>query len=317
MSEIDEREALLNEISHTNLIPSLKSQLKINVRGILKNKISLNQNRPVSESSELANNIILEYLFANGFHSAASVFFTESNVHQMSRSEVLEGLHINDRPGLVAELLLTQPSNPSVSIQTEDMDLNSKLEAIDRAVKRKKNEGRAVSSEEMLRRGIEDIEREYEERYNNELSRRLDLFRAGELANSAAIDARQHSVELQRIHHEMEADLKQKVADLRAKFQRDSDILRVKQRELEREIGKWAEQNIAKIASESDVAKANAIKKDTENKSKKIGAKAMILEKKLEKDLRKLEDLQLEHNKAKREVEKLQMAIELCQQRNK
>ena len=39
--------------------------------------------------------------------------------------------------------------------------------------------------------------------------------------------------------------------------------------------------------------------------------------KKLEKDRRTLEDLQLEHNKAKREVEKLKLAISLYQQRNK
>ncbi|OHS98847.1 hypothetical protein TRFO_01930 [Tritrichomonas foetus] len=315
MEETDEREALLDEISHTNLIPSLKSQIKKTVRDILKNHAQIEPKRPVTETSELANNIILEFLFSNGFHNTASVFYTESNVHQMARPQILEGLQINDNPGLIAELLLTKISHPSVSIQTESMDLNSKLQAIDREIKRKKEEGRIISSEEMLRRGIEDLDREYEERFNKELAHRLDVFRASELATSASQDAARRSAELQRIHQEMESELKQKTADLRAKFQRDADILRIRQRELEREIGKWAEQNVQKVATEAEISEAHKIKADAEKKAQKIEAKAMLLERKLEKDRRKLEDIQLEHNKAKREVEKLKMALALAQKR--
>lgn len=317
MSEIDDREALFNEVSKTNLIPSLKSQIKIAVRDLLKNHGKVQPKRPVTEDSELANNIILEYLFANGFHNTASVFFTESNVHQMPRSQLIEGLQIDDSPGLIAELLLTNISHPSVSTQTESMDLNAKLDAIDREVRRKKEEGRILSSEEMLRRGMEDINREFDDRFNKELSNQLEIFRSSELANYAVIDAQKRSAELQKIHKEMEVELKQKVMDLRTKFQRDADILRVRQRELEREISKWAEQNVQKIATEAEVSEAETIKADTEAKAQKIEAKAMILEKKLEKDRRTLEDLQLEHNRAKREVEKLKLAISLYQQRKK
>ncbi|KAK8887949.1 hypothetical protein M9Y10_039008 [Tritrichomonas musculus] len=317
MSEIDDREALFNEVSKTNLIPSLKSQIKIAVRDLLKNNGKVQPKRPVTEDSELANNIILEYLFANGFHNTASVFFTESNVHQMPRSQLIEGLQIDDSPGLIAELLLTNISHPSVSTQTESMDLNAKLDAIDREVRRKKEEGRILSSEEMLRRGMEDINREFDDRFNKELSNQLEIFRSSELANYAVIDAQKRSAELQKIHKEMEVELKQKVMDLRTKFQRDADILRVRQRELEREISKWAEQNVQKIATEAEVSEAETIKADTEAKAQKIEAKAMILEKKLEKDRRTLEDLQLEHNRAKREVEKLKLAISLYQQRKK
>lgn len=315
MSNIDDKETLLDEITQSNLIPSLKSQIKISVRNILKNPSKSIPKRPISKESELANNIILEYLFSNGFHNTASVFFTESNVHQMPRSQMLEELNIHERPGLVAELLLTNESHPSVSTQTESLDLNSKLDQIDREIKRKKQEGRIVSSEEMLRRGIEDIDREFEERYNKELAHRLDVFRASELANSASLDAQKRKAEIQKIHKEMETDLKQKIVELRTQFQRDADLLRVKQRELEREIGKWADKNIKKVATEAETSEAEKIKNDTEKKLQKIEAKSMVIEKKLESEMRKLEDLQLEHNRAKREVEKLKLALSLQQQR--
>lgn len=315
MSSIDQHDALLKNISNTNLIPSLKSQIKMAIRDRLKNQRPIKQSQPANPKSELANNIILEFLFSNGFHNTASVFYTESNAHQMPRSEILEGLQIKDRPGLIAELLITNVSHPSISTQTENMDLNAKLDAIDREIKRKKEEGRIISSEEMLRRGIEDLDHEFEERYNKEFQSRLDLFRATDLANSASMDAQRHSSELQRIQKEMEADLKLKTSELRTKFQRDADLLRVKRRELEREIGKWADQNVKLISTEAQSSEANAIKADTETKAQKIEAKMLILQKKEERERRKLEDLQLEHNRAKREVEKLKLAISMYQSR--
>jgi hypothetical protein len=107
----------------------------------------------------------------------------------------------------------------------------------------------------------------------------------------------------------MEAEFRQKTAELRAQFQRDSDCVRVKQHELEREIGKWAEHAVQGVATEAQVAQAEQIKDAAARKETKIRAKVLVLQKKVETGTRKLEDLRLEHNRAKREIEKLQLAI--------
>jgi hypothetical protein len=263
----------------------------------------------VSEDHEYAKNVILEFLYASGFHSSASVFYVESEMHQIPRNVLIDGLQVPDSPGLLAELLLTQPSHPSISTQTEDIDLSTKLEAVDREMKRRRQLSRYQSTEDVLQRGIEQIEREFEDRFQKEFNHRLDLFRAGDLSLAYAEETRRHTSELDRVQREMEAEYRQKTANLRLQFQRDSDVVRVKQRELEREISKWAEYTTQTIATEAQVAQAQRIKEEAARKEAKIKAKALILHDKLETSQRKLEDLKLEHNRAKREIEKLQMAI--------
>jgi hypothetical protein len=98
----------------------------------------------------------------------------------------------------------------------------------------------------------------------------------------------------------MEAEFRQKTTDLRLQFQRDSDVVRVKQREPEREISKWADRTTQTIATEAQIAQADQIKAEAARKEAKIKAKEMVLRR------RKLEDLRLEHNRANREIEKLQ-----------
>ena len=316
MSEIeDQREELFDDISRTNLIPSLKAQLRMAVCDSLKKNPLVKPRRPVTEESECAKNIILEVLFACGFHSTASVFYTESEMHQLPRDELIEKLQVSKSPGLLAELLLTNQSHPSISTQTENCDLNAKLEAVEMEMRRKRMLGRMQSSEDMLRRGIEQIEHEFEEKYHKELSKRMDLFRAGELLRLQAEDTRKHEAELARMKSEMEAEFRQKTADLRTQYQRDSDAVRVKQRELEREIGKWAERNVKYVATDAQISEASQIKADCEKKQTKIRAKALVLTRKVEKERRKLEDLKLAHNRAKREIEKLQLAINMYEQK--
>jgi fructose/tagatose bisphosphate aldolase len=77
----------------------------------------------------------------------------------------------------------------------------------------------------------------------------------------------------------------------------------VKQRELEREISKWAEHTVQNIATDAQVAQAEQIKKDAERKETKINAKSLVLRGKVEANRRKLEDLKLEHRRAKREID--------------
>jgi hypothetical protein len=105
----------------------------------------------VSEQLEYAKNIILEFLSASGFHSTASVSYTESNTWQMPRAELIDGLQVPDSPGLLAELLIT---HPSISTQTENIDLCASFEAVEKEMKRKRQVARHRSTEDVLRRGI-------------------------------------------------------------------------------------------------------------------------------------------------------------------
>jgi hypothetical protein len=262
MSDTDDRSELWAEISQTNLIPSLKAQLRMAVCERLRScRPSPKPKPPVSEESEYAKNVILEFLYASGFHSSASVFYVESEMHQVPRTLLIEGLQVSDSPGLLAELLLTQPSHPSISTQTEDIDLSTKLEAVEQEVKRRRVIARYKSSEDILQRGIEQIEREYEDRFQKELSHQLEIFRAGDLSMAYAEETRRHTAELERLEREMEAEFRQKTADLRLQFQRDSDVVRVKQRELEREISKWAEHTVQNIARMLKLRKQNRSRK--------------------------------------------------------
>jgi hypothetical protein len=220
-------------------------------------------------------------------------------------------MQVPDSPGLIVELLLTHPSYPSISTQTEAEDLSAKLEAVDTDMRRKRQIDRRVASEDLLKHGIEQIERDFEARFSRELANRMNIWRNSDLLRMQSDDTTRHSAELDRIRREMEADLKRRTSELRTQFQRDSDVVRVKQRELEREIGKWAERTVKKVATDSDIAEIERIKRDTENKAQKIRAKSMVLAKKVEKERRRLEDMRLEHNRAKREIEKLRMAINL------
>jgi hypothetical protein len=311
MSEIDERSEFLAEISRTNLIPSLKAQLRMAVCERLRSRGGDPPTPPVSEQSEFAKNIILEFLYASGFHSTASVFYTESHMHQMPRDTLIEGLQVSNSPGLLAELLITHTSHPSISTQTENIDLSAKLEAVEQEMKRKRQVARYQSTEEILRHGIEQLEHEFEDRFQTQLNQQLDLFRAGDLSMYQSEERRRINAELDRLKREMEAEFRQKATELRVQFQRDADVLRVKQRELEREIGKWADHQVRNIASEAQISEAQRIREETERKAAKIEAKAIVLEQILEKHRRKLEDVRLEHNKAKREIERLQLAISM------
>jgi hypothetical protein len=310
MSDIDDRTDLLSEISQTNLIPSLKAQLRMAVCEKLRSCRPADRPKPpVSEESEYAKNVILEFLYASGFHSTASVFYAESEMHQIPRNLLIDRLQVSDSPGLLAELLLTHPSHPSISTQTEEVDLSAKLAAVEQEMKRRRQMARYQSTEDILRRGIEQIEREYEERFQKELSHRVEIFRAGDLSIAYAEESRRHSAELDRIQREMEAEFRQKTVEMRVQFQRESDVVRVKQRELEREIGKWADHTVQNVATEAQVVQAQQIKEEAERKEVKIKAKALALRTKVEADRRKLEDLELEHRRAKREIEKLRLAI--------
>jgi hypothetical protein len=280
---------------------------------ILQSKTPSTPVRPVSEESEYAKNVIFEFLYASGFHSSASVFYAESEMHQIPRTELIEQLKVDNSPGLLAELLLSRESHPSISTQTENVDLFSRLEAVEQEVKRKKQMARYESTEDILRRGIEKLELEFEERFNRELGHRLDIFRASDLSMIQSEETRRHNAEIIRMRRDMELELGQKSAELRAQFQRDSDIFRSKQRELEREIGKWADVAIKHVSIDGEAIAANQIKEEAERKAAKIKGKALALNQKCERGRRKLEDLRLEHNRAKREIEKLRMAIAMYQ----
>ena len=314
MGDYQQREELLKEISQTGLIPSLKAQMRHSVKERLLSKVPIPKKRSKTEQSELTDNIILEYLFSSGFTSTASVFYSEASINQISRETILNQLNIKDTPGLVAELLLDFPSTPSISTQTENFDLNSRLAAVENEFRLKRSEGRLISSEEMLRRGIEDIEREYEDKFQSELSKRMSLFRSSELMQAATREARNTEMKIQQHKIQLESDLNQRIANLRSQFEKDSEVLKSKQRELEREIGAWAERNISSLKEDSTSSKIRKIKEETTEKAKLLEQKTQVLLNKLEKDRRKLEDIQLEHNKAKREVEKLRSSISIYQQ---
>jgi hypothetical protein len=311
MTDGDERMEFLTEVSRTNLIPSLKAQLRMAVCERLLSHGADPPRPAVSEQSECAKNIILEFLYASGFHSTASVFYTESDMRQIPRSELVDGLQVPHSPGLLAELLITHSSHPSISTQTENIDLSARLEAVEQEMKRKRQIGRYRSTEDVLRCGIEELEREFEGRFQTQLNQQLDLFRSGDLVTYQADEGRRTGAELERLRHEMEADFRQRAAELRVQFQRDSDILRLKQHELEREIGKWADTQVRAVASEAQMSEAQRVKDETERKAAKIREKAVVLERKVEKERRKLEDIRLEHNKAKHEIERLQLAINM------
>ena len=72
--------------------------------------------------------------------------------------------------------------------------------------------------------------------------------------------------------------------------------------------------NISSLKEDSTSSKIRKIKEETTEKAKLLEQKTQVLLNKLEKDRRKLEDIQLEHNKAKREVEKLRSSISIYQQ---
>lgn len=314
MNDLEERKALFNEISNTNIIGSLKSQFKRALADRLLNNKAPELPRPISEESEIANNIILEFLFAAGFHNTASVFFSESKMHQMPRESILESVDVGNGPGTIAELLVHPQSLPSISTQTEFEDLGSKLNAIDEQVRKKRQMDRALSCEETLHRGIDEIDKDIENRFNTELKRRLDIFRASELATYSSTETARNNAQLEMIKKELEADLRQKTNEMRRSFDKSASGLRTKQRELETEIGKWAERNVENVKLDAKTAEVRKILAETEEKAKQIKAKTMTLAKKMEKDLCRLEDEQLEHRKTKREVEKLRMSIAMLEQ---
>jgi chromosome segregation ATPase len=142
----------------------------------------------------------------------------------------------------------------------------------------------------------------------------MDIFRAGDLSITQAEDTRRRTAEMDRMRRDMELDFNQKAAELRAEYQRDSDIFRTRQRELEREIGKWADLAVKHVSVDGEAAEARRIKEDAERKAAKIRAKSAVLNQKCEVARRKLEDLQLEHNRAKREIEKLRLSISLYEE---
>ena len=244
MNENDEREKLFNQISNTNIIPSLKAQLKLAIKDKLRMKLKKPFPRSVSQETEIANNIIMEFLFACGFHSTASIFFAESSMHQLTREDILEYIQVNDNPGTIAELLIAEDSKPSITTQTDFQDLSSKLAAIDEEIRKRKRDANAFSAEEMMRKGMDEIDHEFEERFNKEFQHKMDVFRATELANILSSEQHKNQMELDRLRKELEAELRQKTNAERIKFDRTADGLRAKQRELEAEIGKWAEQNV-------------------------------------------------------------------------
>jgi chromosome segregation ATPase len=59
------------------------------------------------------------------------------------------------------------------------------------------------------------------------------------------------------------------------------------------------------------MSKAQRVRDETERKAAKFRARAVVLEQKVEKKRRKLEDVRLEHNKAKQEIERLHLAIDM------
>ena len=314
MTESEEREKLYNEISKTNIIPSLKAQLKLSIKDKLRNKLKKTIPRNVSYDTEVANNIILEFLLACGFSSTASIFFAESSMHQITREEILNAIQVKDGTGTIAEMLVNENSNPSISTQTDLQDLDMKLAQIEDEIQRRRRNENAFSAEEMMRKGMEEIDREYEDRFNREFQHKMDVFRATELANILASDQRKNEAELDRLKKELEAELRQKTNAERVKFDRAADGLRAKQRELEAEIGKWAEQNVMNSKAAVMSLEARNALKDGEEKEKQIKAKMMVISKKLERDLCKLEDEQLAHRKTKREIEKLKLSIRLLEE---
>ncbi|EAY05565.1 hypothetical protein TVAG_300460 [Trichomonas vaginalis G3] len=314
MNETDERIELLEEIRKTNIIPSLKTQLKMALCDKLRNHNKTEIIRSQSRQSEIIDNIVLEYLYKCGFHSTASIFFAESNMHQLPREQILSTMQVVDTQQTIMEMLVSDESHPSILTQTDYQDLDSKLNSVEEELRRKRKSERTLSSEDMLRRGIDAIDNEYELRFQKELANRMDMWRASELSKALSSDKIYQDSELERIQKELEVNLRQKTNEERNKFDKTSEALHAKQRELEAEIQKWAEQNIIRARENTMTTEARAILQDCEQKSDKIQAKIEVLQRKCEKDLRKLEDAQLEHRKSKREVEKLKLSIQLLDQ---
>ncbi|KAH0792937.1 hypothetical protein GPJ56_003201 [Histomonas meleagridis] len=234
----------------------------------------------------------------------------------MSRKEMIKSLQIDDQPGLISELLLDYKSRSNASIQKESDDISSKLEAVELQIRKKRQFTRMQSSEDQLRRGLETIDRDYEIKFQKELNSRLEIFRSTELSQVKSDTLRRHETELEKIRVELESDLKKKTADLYVQFEKDSEVLRMKQREIEREICKWSDRKIEEIANEADCAEAAAIRADTEKKLKMIKERTMQIQRKVEERMRELEDIRLANNKAKRESEKLKLAIEIYRKSN-
>lgn len=312
--ESDERSQLLKEISKTGIIPSIKAQMKMAVYNKLLNRKNENIVRKQTKDTEIINNIILEFLFKSGLHSTASVFFSESCMHQLPREAVIEEIKIPNSPGTIIELLVTPVSQPSIETQTEYEDINTKLIAVDEDLRRKRKLGRALSSEDMLRKGMDEIEKEIERQFNSEVQRKMEMFRASELADLRSLEEARFTSKMDMMKKEFEADLRTKTNELRIRFDRSADVLRAKQRELELEISKWAEKNIRNVNIDSTTIEVKRIMAEADEKAKQIKAKNLVLSRKLEKDLCKLEDEQLEHRKTKREVEKLRLAIAMLEQ---
>lgn len=310
----DERVELLEEIRKTNIIPSLKTQLKMALCDKLRSSNKTEIKRSQSRETEIIDNIVLEFLYKCGFHNTASIFFAESNMHQLPREHISSTLQIVESDKPILEILVADESHPSILTQTEFQDLDSKLSSVEDELRKKRKTEIALSSEDILRSGIDAIEHEFEMRFQKELANKIDIFRATELSKALASDKMYQESELERIQKELDVELRQKTNQERAKFDKTAEALHAKQRELEFEIQKWAEQNILRARENTMTTEARAILKDCDEKSKKIEAKIEVLKRKCEKDLRKLEDAQLEHRKSKREVEKLKLSIELLDQ---
>ena len=316
MENFEERDELYQEIMESNLIPSLKKQIKMIIQDKLISKKIVQKKLNKTENSELIDNIILEFLLYCGFHNTASIFFTESSMHQLPRSELTKKLNISNEPIPIFNLLLKNSNKSSISTQTDIDNLERKLEAIDSEIRQKKILERTLSAEEQLIRGIEEIDYEFELKFNSELQKRLEIWRSNELSDFISEFNNKSDNQLNLMRKELEYELKEKINELKLNFLKSGEHLRSKQREMEIEIGKWAEHNINNISKIQFSHENQEILKKTDEKLKKIEAKSLILNKKYEEDLQKLEDKKLEHKKVKRRIETLKLSISIFKKNN-
>jgi len=313
MDENSEKTQLYEKLNETPIVASLKSQLKQTLINKLRNRVSLSSKRTIDEKCNLLYNIILEYLIACGFQNSASIFFSESSMYQISKKDIYNAVSIPKSPITTAENLLSIQNYPSIMTQTTNEDVDAKLQEIDSMFRLKRSEDRQKSIENHLMNGISDIEKEIEDRFNEEMKKRLSMFRASELAAYVTSETASNNQNLNILRREMEQNLKEKTTELKIKHLRNTESIRVKQRELELEIGKWAEKNVENVIAEHQSQEAIEISKKCEYKIKKLEAKAHVLEQKIEQDLRNIEDEKLEHRKTKRQIEKLELSLKVLE----
>jgi hypothetical protein len=110
--------------------------------------------------------------------------------------------------------LIRHSSHPSISTQTENIDLSARLEAVEQEMKRKWQVARYRSTEDVLRRGIEELEREFEGPFQKKLNQQLDLFHVGNLAAYQADERRRTGAELECLRHKVEVNFRQQAAEL-------------------------------------------------------------------------------------------------------